>query len=255
MMPPWLTIVTAVRDDDAGLEATVRSIRSQNLTDIEFIVIDSSRNAESVATIVGTTAAVQWMEPRGIYPAMNAGLAAATGTYTYFLNAGDTFYDSDVLTDVRASITGGQGTWAFGPVQIVGKNGSSAITPPWNYAAERAHSFARGHFPPHQGTFASTTALRDIGGFDTRYRISADYAAFLRLSQLSDPTELTRVIATFAEGGTSTLRWRESFREFHRARRQILRPHGTASVAEYWHTYTHYARVELYRSLNRRARR
>jgi GT2 family glycosyltransferase len=255
MMPPWLTIVTAIRDDDAGLEATVRSIQSQDQTDVEVIVIDSSRNAASVATIIGSTATVQWTEPQGIYPAMNTGLAVASGTYTYFLNAGDTFYDSDVLSDVRAAISASQATWAFGPVQVVGENGKSVITPPWNYKAEQARCFARGHFPSHQGTFALTSALRDMGGFDTRYQISADYAAFLKLSQLGDPIEITRVIATFSEGGTSTLRWRESFREFHKARRRVLSLHGKASVVEQWDTWSHYARVEIYRSLIRRARR
>jgi hypothetical protein len=46
------------------------------------------------------------------------------------------------------------------------------------------------------------------------------------------------VIATFAEGGVSTTRWQESFRQFHAARISILRPSGALAIRERWNTAT-----------------
>ena len=71
----------------------------------------------------------------------------------------------------------------------------------------------------------------------------------LRLSTFADPTMTELVIARFVEGGVSTQRWKESFREFHRARREICRPRGIASLREQWDTRVHFARVFTYREV------
>ena len=109
--------------------------------------------------------------------------------------------------------------------------------------------FARGRFAPHQGTFASADELRASGGFDVSFRIAADYAAFLTLTTMSTPVMLEFPIARFHEGGLSTQNWQESFREFHRARRSILQPHGTAAARELMATGWHFAAVGLYRGI------
>ena len=41
---------------------------------------------------------------RGIYHAMNRGIARANGDYIYFMNAGDTFYDAQVISQVVSCI-------------------------------------------------------------------------------------------------------------------------------------------------------
>jgi hypothetical protein len=94
--------------------------------------------------------------------------------------------------------------------------------------------------------------LRDLGGFDPSYTIVADYAAFLRLSRLADPLILDTVIATFVEGGVSTRRWKASIQEFHRARRRILRPTGTAAWRERYETAAQFLRLFVVRDLLRR---
>jgi glycosyltransferase len=123
------------------------------------------------------------------------------------------------------------------------------VTPHWDYAAEKKNLFSRGFFPPHQGTVVRSDLLRGIGGFDTTYRIAADYAAFLRLSQAADPLQLSYVLATFREGGASTQNWQESFAEFHRARLSILHPSGVGRAREQASTWWHFAKVYAYREV------
>ena len=147
----------------------------------------------------------------------------------------------------------------FGPVEIVGEYGKRTVTPAWDYSAEKLHLFARGFFPQHQGTIARRELLQTLGGFDTSFRIAADYAMFLQMSQVSDPLELDFVVADFHEGGLSSKHWQESFREFHRARIEAFHPTGGARLAEQWDYLTNLSRVWAYRSvvepLRRRARR
>ena len=248
MNSPWLTIVTPVRDDEAGLRRTMASIATQDLQGVEVLVIDSSRDRDAAVLECSDLAEVLWVQPRGVYPAMNAGLERAAGTYVQFLGAGDALHEPSVLSRVqRVADTGA--SWMFGSVRIIEADGSSSVTPRWNYTAERSALFARGLFPQHQGTFVSSELLRDLGGFSSAFRIAADYALFLRLSQVADPVELDFVVADFYAGGLSTDRWRESFRDFHRARLEVFGPSGSAALREQWNYRAHFARVWAYREV------
>jgi glycosyltransferase involved in cell wall biosynthesis len=253
---PWLTVVTVVKNDIAGLEKTIRSLVEQvDLSGVEYLVIDSSVNSTATETAVSDSlisgARFNWCEPQGIYAAMNIGLSLARGRYIYFLNAGDLLADPRVLADLKHSMNDIDPVWVVGRVEISGASGNTVLSKNWDFHSEKKALFARGIFPPHQGTIVRTESLREVGGFDSEYLISADYAAALSLSLLSDPLMTARVIARFTEGGISTWNWKESFREFHSARRSILEPKGFSSVREYFNYWKHFASVWLIRSLRR----
>ncbi|MDO9484491.1 MAG: glycosyltransferase [Actinomycetota bacterium] len=248
---PWLSIVTVVKDDSPALARSLVSLSSQDLDDLEFIVIDSSQDNEHVPALLHQTdppADFHWTPPAGVYAAMNLGLEKAHGRYIYFLNAGDELLP-DALRRVRAIAEQTDAGWLIGTVEVVAANGSSVVTPAWDFAAEQRSLFARGHFAPHQGTFAALADLRQVGGFDPSFQIAADYAAFLQLSRLSTPVMIEFPIARFHEGGLSTQRWRESFAEFHRARRTILKPRGWAAVRELLSSSRHFLAVSIYRGI------
>lgn len=252
----WLSVVTIVKDDPLGFAETLASLSVQDLTDVEWVVVDGSSDKEAIPEILATAPSqlrVKYLheDPRGIYSAMNSGIAQCEGVYAYFLNAGDLLIDRSVLSQVRQSLVWTP-VWAHGPVEIRQPEGSAVITPQWDFDRERRRSFARGHFPAHQGTFARVDALRSAGGFDVSFRIAADYAMFLRLAQIESPKVLPFVVATFNSGGISSQRWQESFREFHRARREILNPRGLAAVRERWETWRHFALVFAHREVRSR---
>lgn len=261
-MHPWLSVVTVVKDDIDGLERTVQSLLGQDALDrVEYVVIDSSSDRTASGRVIDRVrgflpVTYRWTDPAGIYTAMNLGLDVSTGETVYFANAGDGFYTQDVLRLAGAAWSNRpEGIeWMFGAVEIIGMDGSRVITPPWDYARERAGLFSRGHFPPHQGTFAARALLNSVGGFDIGFRIAADYAAFLSMSLRSDPLELPFVIASFREGGASTTDWKVSFQEFHQARVSVFRPHGVGAIRETWSTWWHFAKVFIHREvLNRGA--
>ena len=246
---PWLSVITVVRDAPAAFADTVRSLALQSDQAFEFVVVDSSNDRESTCqTLSGRPHRYTWTSPEGIYPAMNIGLEQAIGEYVYFLNAGDTLHDRETLRVIRPQIMSSLPPWAFGRIEIFNLNGTRTLTPLWDYRAHKKAHFARGHFPAHQGTFVRRDLLVALGGFDTRYRIAADYAAFLELSKQADPLVLETVIADFAEGGASTTNWRASFIEFHQARMEAFSPRGFQALREYGHTVWQIASVGLYRS-------
>lgn len=251
----WLSIVTVVKDDPVGFEATARSL-GDGIDGIEWVVIDSSSDAERIqrrfeASTLAAAGQYAWVPPAGIYPAMNEGLARSSGRYVLFLNAGDRMHGLDSLVAVRDVISQQDPAWLYGQVRFAYADGTSVTPEPFDYAVEKRRHFRRGRFPAHQGTFAHAGTLRALGGFDTSYAIVADYAVFLRLTLVSDPIELTEIIAEFAVGGVSSNRWTAALREFHQARVQVFHLRGLARGADALNTLSQGMQMGMARMLRR----
>ena len=251
----WLTVITVVRNDAAGLQRTAQSLAPALRTGIEWIVIDGSDDPAAVASIVGDQGLVTWTEPRGIYPAMNEGLRRASGDFVLFLNAGDALASASVLTDVEHELRDADMQWGYGAIEILEMNGDRVVTPRWEYPRESQALFARGFFAPHQATFVRRARLLQLGGFDETYRIAADYKAFLQLTQASEPRQLDMVIAEFPIGGASSERWFQAQGEFHRARREVFQPRGRSAWVERWWTVVGLGKAAAYRAVVAPARR
>lgn len=248
-----LSIVTVVRNDPTGLRRTLDSIAHPGNRPDELVILDGSDDRGVVPALLRDYAdlptLVSWRPAGGVYPAMNDALALVSGEYVYFLNAGDRLAGPDVVERIAAALVTSCPQWAMGRVTFVAADGSHLPEPRWSYSAERGRLFARGRFPAHQGVVVRTEALRALGGFDTTYRVAADYASILRLSCVSPPLELGFTLAEFPIGGLSTTDWRVGLREFHRARRETFHPTGAASIAERARTAQRWAATSAYRTL------
>ena len=248
-----LAVVTVVRNDDEGLRRTLASLALQTVAPDEVLVLDGSDDPglarASVREFPSLPITLEWREPRGVYPAMNEALTLVDSAYVYFLNAGDDLAGPQALADVMAVLRDEQPLWVVARVVFLQPDGRAVAEPPWSYAEERRRLFARGRFPAHQGVIASTAALRELGGFDTSYRVAADYALILRLARRADPVVLPSPIARFRVGGLSTTHWRIGLEEFHRARLAAFAPTGRARALEQADTVQRWAATTAYRSL------
>lgn len=247
-LQPWLTVVTVTKDDTAGLQRTARSLGTQTVDGYEWIIIDGSTEVGEVPNLLRATPAphrYRHQEPTGIYAAMNLGLELASSPYIYFLNGGDALHSPKSLHAIREGIRA-KPLWLYGQVAFISDGGRPRVPTAFDYPRERDRMFAHGRFPSHQGTVVRTDALRSQGGFDTTYRVAADYAMVLKLSRASDPVELNDVIADFYVGGLSTTAWARSLAEFHRARREVLQPTGSDSAREIFDTLTWGAKLMAY---------
>lgn len=104
---PKLSIITINYNNRDGLYRTLESIRLQTSHDFEYIVIDGGSTDGSVDLIKEYTDYIDyWIsEPdKGIYNAMNKGVAMAHGDYCQFLNSGDWLFDTHSVENVCSQI-------------------------------------------------------------------------------------------------------------------------------------------------------
>lgn len=218
------------------------------------MIVDSSRNDDAVRLIAQSSSVpnhYHWTEPEGIYSAMNIGLRFARGDYVWFVNAGDEVSPHLEIRNLLEALTDNNPAWLIGQVAFIREKGKRITPAPFDYAAEYGRSFARGKFPPHQGTIVRKALLQDLGGFDPKYTIAADYHVALRIACMQAPLLYAGEIAEFTTGGVSSTEWRACLEEFKAARREVLSLQGSKRAQEQLDSRILFLRMGLARLLGR----
>lgn len=97
---PRITLVTAVYNGEAHLEATIRSALQQQYPELEYIVVnDGSTDGTRgiIARYEQHTASVIDQPNQGLYAALNAGFARSTGEIMGWLNSGDLLHTNGLF--------------------------------------------------------------------------------------------------------------------------------------------------------------
>jgi len=161
-----ISIVTVNKNNAQGLRNTLISIRNQDWSHRQVIVVDGNSKDDSAKVIENFSDMIDVVKCDGgvgIYPAMNLGVSDAMGEWILFLNAGDCFYDNRVLSDVCEQL---EGDLCYGWVQRVGSD--------HEHRPRKLDDFWRSSVICHQALFTRTALLRNRP-YNVRYRIVADY--------------------------------------------------------------------------------
>ncbi len=103
------SIITINYNNRDGLRNTIESVVNQTWQEFEYIIIDGGSTDGSVDVIKEYAGRIDyWVsEPdKGIYNAMNKGIAVANGEYCQFLNSGDTLSDTNVAKCIVSELDG-----------------------------------------------------------------------------------------------------------------------------------------------------
>jgi glycosyltransferase len=182
-----VSVITACYNSAATILDTLRSVASQRDVQCEHIVVDgASKDATPVLVRQhGSHVALLVSEPdAGIYDAMNKGLALASGEWVGFLNADDVFADERSLARIALAAASGAGPHrvdaVYGDLVYVSAADPEQVVRRWRSGAYAPDRLRFGWMPPHPTFYVRTAKLRRLGGFDTRFRIAADYDCMLR---------------------------------------------------------------------------
>jgi glycosyltransferase involved in cell wall biosynthesis len=211
---PILSIIVVCRNPGPRLSATLTSVWEQKGPAPELVVIDGA----------STDGSREWLEARrdqiaillsesdrGIYDAMNKGLARARGRWVLFLGADDVLADSTVLARLAATLVTTDADVVMG--EALFDDGR-------RYPPSPATAIRR-NFLHHQATFYRRMVFASHPGFDTDLYLMADYDLNLRLLRGGVRMEMVPgVVAKCASGGESDrgswLGYREEIEVRHR---------------------------------------
>src|ERR1051325_10985880 len=100
-----ISLLTVSFNSAATIGDTIKSIRSQDYKDIEYIVVDGNSKDDTVSIIkLNEDVISKWIsEPdQGIYDAMNKAMKMATGEVVGILNSDDYYQDTTIISQVMA---------------------------------------------------------------------------------------------------------------------------------------------------------
>ncbi len=109
-MRPILSIITVTYNAEEFIQRTLDSIRMQTNQSFEYVVIDGASRDNTLRLIEehGVQPDFLISEPdRGLYDAMDKGLAKASGEFVWFLNAGDEIASTDVVEKLLPILASG----------------------------------------------------------------------------------------------------------------------------------------------------
>lgn len=98
-----ISVITICYNCKADVEYTVKSVLSQNYSDIEYIIVDGGSSDGTLDMLKTYQHGISKLisEPdNGIYDALNKGIKAASGDWIICMNAGDIFSSPTVLADI-----------------------------------------------------------------------------------------------------------------------------------------------------------
>ncbi|MDD3050797.1 MAG: glycosyltransferase family 2 protein [Candidatus Cloacimonetes bacterium] len=106
MITPLVTIITVSLNSESTIRETIESVLNQTYPNIEYIIIDGRSTDETVEIIKRYeplfSGRMKWISEKdnGIYDAMNKGINLASGEWINFMNSGDWFYSSNVISEI-----------------------------------------------------------------------------------------------------------------------------------------------------------
>jgi len=215
--PPLISVITIVKNDRAGLIATLDSVRAQRFADFEHVIIDGAStdgSAEVVRGLASPNLTLVSEPDAGISDAFNKGIRLARGAWLNFLNAGDGFLHADVLGRVAARATESNAI-------VTGYSLTNGVRSP-PYRLGNHDRLARRAWISHQASFVHRRVFEACGVFDPRFKVRMDYEFWLRALTRFTFDFMDEPLVSFAPGGVSTRQRRAFFAEEFAANRMHL---------------------------------
>jgi glycosyltransferase involved in cell wall biosynthesis len=221
VVKPVVTVITAVLNGAQSIERSMSSVIGQTFSSFEYIIIDGGSRDNTVDILRRYEDSIEyWVsEPdRGIYDALNKGVAVARGEWLYFLGADDLLVDPRVLEKVfdRSRDT----LFIYGDV-LYGDSGAI-------YGGAFSRRMLTERNICQQGIFYSSDLFSRMGPFDIKYPLLADWLYNMRVFSLKEsrPDHLDMVIAEYSLSGASS---RKLDLSFYGDRLQLIRKYlGTS---------------------------
>lgn len=203
-----ISVITIAYNAAETIEDTIKSVLLQTFKNIQYIIVDgaSSDNTLQIVQKYKTQLHHIISEPdKGVYDAMNKGLAHATGDIIAILNADDTYAHEEVLALVHQTFEQSGADTCYGNIIYVNRNPPHKTTRTWIAGNYSKKAFLNGWMPPHPAFFAKRELYQKFGNFNLKLKTSADYELMLRFLYKHHATTayINNILVKMKVGGQS----------------------------------------------------
>lgn len=197
---PLITVITVVYNGAETLEQTIQSVINQTYDNIEYIIIDGASKDGTLDIIKNYEDKIDYWqsEPdKGIYDAMNKGIAVSNGDYIALLNSGD-WYENDTVSIIAKNVLEHPLTDIFyGLMNVLSENKE----PLWVYGY--GHKVLNNFMIAHPTCFVRKE-LYLKNKYNIQYKSAADYDLFLTFYQQGYSfVFIEKILANYLLGGMS----------------------------------------------------
>jgi putative colanic acid biosynthesis glycosyltransferase len=214
MNQPLVSVITVVYNAQPTLEATIKSVVSQDKELVEYWIIDGGSTDGSMEIVRNYEQQLAgWIseQDNGIYDAMNKGIDRARGKWIYFLG-GDDALRPDVIKQIQSYLTD-KHSLVFGEIMFDNGHLYRSFLGPRTLLQNTVH---------HQSAFYNSSLFTNYR-YDPTLTIVSEYDIHLRLyAEKASTFRIPVIIADCATGGASSELSR-SLRETNRVRKRYVK--------------------------------
>tara|TARA_B110001450_G_C17637064_1_gene487640 strand:+ start:924 stop:1718 length:795 start_codon:yes stop_codon:yes gene_type:complete len=205
---PFFSVITVVKNSEKLIQKTILSIQNQKFKNFEYIIVDGLSSDNSLKNILQNKKCITHLlseKDSGIYFAMNKGIRIAKGEIIVFVNAGDELSRNALSIIEKKFRSNSKYDFIFGTVkryytkETILKYGFNKQRLLYNFDFATAHS---------TGFYLKRKILKQIGGFNTKYKCSADYDLYFKLlikkKLVGSYTKKNQLIGIVKSGGYSS---------------------------------------------------
>lgn len=203
-----VTIITVTYNSEKYLEDCIRSVLSQDYTDLEYIIIDGKSSDGTLSIIKKYESQIShWISEtdRGMYDAINKGMAIATGDVVGILNSDDILASDDVVRKIAEAFQQQQTDTIYGDLEYVDPNDLNKIYRVWKGKPYNRNMFRWGWMPAHPTFYIKRELVAKFGGYENHFYSAADYefmSRYLYYHKLSS-FYLPKLFVKMRRGGQS----------------------------------------------------
>lgn len=207
-----ISIITVCYNSASTIEKTILSVANQTYEDIEYIVVDGKSKDTTVSIIQKHQNIVsKWISEtdKGLYDAMNKGIALATGDLIGILNSDDTFNSTSVIEQIANFHEVNNIEASVG--NIIQHNENGKVVRIYSSKYWTPDKLKIGFMPPHPSIFFKKELFDKLGMYDLGFKIGADYELITRFFlknnitwKYSGITTTAMLVGGLSSSGTSS---------------------------------------------------
>jgi len=177
------SIITVTYNSEKTLNDTIKSVLSQEYSDIEYIIIDGNSKDSTVDIVKSYGDKISKFvreKDKGIYDALNKGIKISSGDIIGILHSDDFFAESSTLEKINKKFNENNCDGVYGNIEYVSVDNPNKTIRYWNADSCSPGKFKYGWHPPHTSLFLKRMVFEKYGLYRTDLTIASDYEAMLR---------------------------------------------------------------------------